>query len=531
LLTRVILEKITVLIKRKVLILFDRSYTGEVDEKLDNLRKDFVKFRRPEEGEKRVLKKLVKLEADLDSFLGPWMAVSRMGQEVYPSQGLLLTPFDQLDMVGLKTLPQDKILETLRLRLFFLELFNHPYRIHFLEQVSTGSFQPPPKIKSDVIDNAIATGFALSIWDLGATTNGTNKERTQRTLRYGEGPFVKLGRQARTFFVGSANPDVWGTSASIATLAATHCLAGIPRNGLFGQVSRQTDLAREVFTQLNSIAEVVLAGREDKQKVLRYWRKNPMGVVEPSPDDALRRAEALYGVGVRAFRIYSPEPGTGPVATTLALRKRFGREVEIVTGQIVDVNQAKRAEAAGADSIYVGIGGGGRCTTGVRSGSAIDWPELVWRLRGEINIPIIVEGGGSDHVATTLLLGASGIGISRIGAGGTVESPGGMLYCVGGDGQMFKPYGGEASARAKYGEGKILPFGIPSFIEGETNRAEINYVMNARPTVAYNLHLLIEDAILTLVFRGVDDLHQLQVIDPSPLRQVSPLGRAQILTH
>ena len=138
----------------------------------------------------------------------------------------------------------------------------------------------------------------------------------------------------------------------------------------------------------------------------------------------------------------------------------------------------------------------------VRSGSAIDWPELVWKLRGEINIPIIVEGGASDHVATTLLLGASGISVSRVVAGGTIESPGGLLYCSDDSGKLFKPYGGEASARTKYLDGKLLPFTIPSFVEGETTKAELSYIKNVHPTLTYNLHVLIEDAILAMVFRG-----------------------------
>ena len=72
------------------------------------------------------------------------------------------------------------------------------------------------------------------------------------------------------------------------------------------------------------------------------------------------------------------------------IRKKFGREIEIIAGQVVDVSQAVAAQEVGADGIVIGIGGGGRCITGVRSGSVIDWPELVWGLRGEINIPIIV---------------------------------------------------------------------------------------------------------------------------------------------
>ncbi len=96
---------------------------------------------------------------------------------------------------------------------------------------------------------------------------------------------------------------------------------------------------------------------------------------------------------------------------------------------------------------------------------------------------------------------------------------------------MFKPYGGEASARTKYLDGKILPFNIPAFVEGETTQAWMNYVAFTHPTLTYNLHLLNEDAILALVFRSVDSIHQLQAIDPSPLRQITSEGSFQRNTH
>jgi len=193
--------------------------------------------------------------------------------------------------------------------------------------------------------------------------------------------------------------------------------------------------------------------------------------------------------------------------------------------------KAQKLEAAGADGLFVGIGGGGRCITGIRSGSAIDWPELVWRLRGQIKIPVIAEGGASDHIAVSLLLGASGISVSRVVAGGTIESPGGALFCADAHGHLFKPYGGEASARTKYLDGKLLPFDIPAFVEGETTEARMTYVKFVYPTLTYNLHLLIEDAILALVFRGANDTRQLQALNPSPLRWITSSGNFAMNTH
>jgi hypothetical protein len=314
-------------------------------------------------------------------------------------------------------------------------------------------------------------------------------------------------------------------------MAQCHCLTGVPRNGPLSNIKRQQDLIKEVWKALAESEVLIGRSASDKRFLLENWKRNIMGVVEGDPDKALRRAQALYDVGVRSFRIYSPEPGMNVLRCLKKLRKALGEDVELFVGQVVDVVQAKQLEEAGADGLYIGIGGGGRCITGVRSGSVIDWPILLWQLRGAINIPVIVEGGASDHIATTLALGATGIGVSRIAGGGTIESPGGMLYCIDENGNYFKPYGGEASARTKYLDQKMLPFGIPSFVEGETRMSYMNHLPYGAPTIPFHLFSLTEDIILSLVFRGTGELSSFQAIDPSPLRSKSESASRLQSTH
>ncbi len=497
----------------------------------DELRLDFEQLRQPDRGKKRIKSALKKQESNLAAYLAPWYEQSKENSHVYPSQGLLVTPYDYLNYQSLQLLPQETIVKTLRLRRFFLELFNHPYRTSYLQQVSRQKFTAPSAVANKAIEFAQKAGMSLAVGDLGAVVIGASKARISRTDRFAQGPFVKLGRQGRHIFVGSSSPDVWNSAAAIATMAASQCLAGIPRNGVLSDISRQAEVAKETFVWLKRLAKEILPNRSDATWIKRAWRNNVMGTVEAAPEKAVERASALYEVGVRCFRVYSPEPGTGPGETVVALRKKFGQSVEIFAGQVVEVEQAQKLEAAGADGLFVGIGGGGRCITGIRSGSAIDWPELVWRLRGQIKIPVIAEGGASDHIAVSLLLGASGISVSRVVAGGTIESPGGALFCADAHGHLFKPYGGEASARTKYLDGKLLPFDIPAFVEGETTEARMTYVKFVYPTLTYNLHLLIEDAILALVFRGANDTRQLQALNPSPLRWITSSGNFAMNTH
>jgi len=498
---------------------------------LNRLEQDFKDLRNPIKGRKYIEDKLAKYEANETEYLKGWNMFSKEDGEVYPDQGLLSTPYDYLDYHSTQLLPHKKVVETLRLRLFFLEMFNHPFRLHFLNEINNKKFNPPQKINGTVFDNAISTGLSLSVGDLGASVVGSRKERQSRTHRYAEGPFTKLGKSARMIFVGSDSPDVWNTSVAISTMAASHCLATISRNGIMTDIKRQKQLAVAAFSDLKELKQLILNGRQDEKEVYQMWKRNIGAVLESSYDKALPRALELYKVGVRTFRIYSPEPGTEIVKTTKQLRKRFGNEIEIFSGEVIDVEQAKELQEAGSDGIFVGIGGGGRCITGVRSGSVIDWPMLVWNLRGEINIPVIVEGGASDHIAVALLLGATGISTSRVIAGGTIESPGGLLYFSDSNGKLFKPYGGEASARTKYLEGKVLPFNIPSFIEGETSKSELSFVKHALPTMTYNLHLLNEEAILAMVFRNVASLPELQAIDPTPLKMSTGFDLMQRSAH
>ncbi|HSW90164.1 MAG TPA: IMP dehydrogenase [Patescibacteria group bacterium] len=473
--------------------------------------------------------KLAPFEKDVSDYLQFWFLESADGDLAYPNQGLLRTPFDFLDFSKTMMLSPEIMVKTLRVRQYVLEIFNHPQRLAQLRQVQDGKFIPPPIVDSKIMTHAIDEGLALSISDLGVSVVGSDRERVGRGTRLEYGPFVKLGKRARSLLVGSAMPDIYGSVSALSTMAQLHCLVGIPRNSVFHDIKRQVDLVTETMNALRD--SEVLVGREDKVWLLNQWKHNLMGVVETEKDKALKRADALYEAGVRVFRVYSPEPGVAVYDTVKELRKKLDGKIEIFAGQVVDVEQAKRLEDAGADGLYVGIGGGGRCITGVRSGSVIDWPQLVWDMRGEISIPVIVEGGASDHIATTLALGASGIGVSRIAGGGTIESPGGMLFCVDNKGEFYKPYGGEASARTKYLDNHMLPFGLPSFVEGETRKAKMSYMEYSLPTLAYNIYSLTEDVILSLVFRAVKEVSDLHAINPSPLRRKTAVGEALQKTH
>ena len=56
---------------------------------------------------------------------------------------------------------------------------------------------------------------------------------------------------------------------------------------------------------------IVPEGREDGKSIAKMWKRNVMAALSASPTKALYRGDKLYEAGVRVFRVYSPEPGTG----------------------------------------------------------------------------------------------------------------------------------------------------------------------------------------------------------------------------
>ena len=77
----------------------------------------------------------------------------------------------------------------------------------------------------------------------------------------------------------------------------------------------------------------------------------------------------------------------------------------------------------------------------------------------------------------------------------------------------------------------MLPFDIPSFVEGETRRAYMAHLPYGSPTLSFNAYSLTEDLILALVFRGAETVAEMQALSPSPLRQKTTQGTLSQKTH
>ncbi|MEO8581821.1 MAG: IMP dehydrogenase [Patescibacteria group bacterium] len=456
----------------------------------------------------------------------------------YPAQGLRFTGREGF---GQEEPAREMISDDLQKRsilawFYYLFLNNHPDRLEHLFETSLQRFEPPKKHRNTLFSQARKERKAITIADLALEPGGSNRKRRSRNNLHEAGPFVsynhsekgfiarvrnlfrkekpRKGReQARGIFAVGANPEITGSPIALATAVMSHYLACIPRDGLFQTVVRQVDLAKQTIKWIERSPTYYGKSEDEKEKLQDFYVHNLVGVVEPDQKKAEVRTRALYEAGIRTFRIYSPEPGDDILYTLKRLRqieKEEGWEpIEIFIGQVVDVQQALALEAAGADAIYIGIGGGGRCTTGVVAGLTINWVQLVWDLRGKINIPVIVEGGANDNIGPSIASGVSGIGVVGKLAG-TIETPGGFSFFQDADGNLIVLYGGEASDRMRAFAERYGPFGIIQNTEGGSTEKHLKSDENTIPTMLQVFDILNQGLVGSFVFQNVDSVAEMQ---------------------
>lgn len=167
-------------------------------------------------------------------------------------------------------------------------------------------------------------------------------------------------------------------------------------------------------------------------------------------DDCLERAGALLAAGTDVIVVdVAHGHNVRAIDTVKKLRKTFGKNIEIIAGNIATAEAAFDLIKAGADGLKVGIGPGAACTTRVVTGVGV--PQLtaimdVEKVARKYGIPIIADGGikRSGHFAKALAAGAETAMIGNLLAG-CKESPGEYITDRG---VAYKYYRGMASYEA-----------------------------------------------------------------------------------
>ena len=196
--------------------------------------------------------------------------------------------------------------------------------------------------------------------------------------------------------------------------------------------------------------------------------------------DYAERVPALLEAGVDVLCIDSSEGFSEWQQRTISwIREKYGENVKVGAGNVVDRDGFRFLAECGADFVKVGIGGGSICITretkGIGRGQATALIE-VCKARDEyfeetgIYVPVCSDGGivHDHHITLALAMGADFVMLGRYFARFD-ESPTAKIN-VGGT--LMKEYWGEGSARARnwqrydLGGSKKLSFeeGVDSFV-------------------------------------------------------------------
>ena len=180
------------------------------------------------------------------------------------------------------------------------------------------------------------------------------------------------------------------------------------------------------------------------------------------PDQDRARATFLVTAGVNALVIDVAHGHHSKVIDMIKWCKdKFGTEVDVIAGSIATAEAAEDLQAAGADGLRVGIGGGSLCTTRIKTGFGIPNATAIESISAVAKVPIIADGGirNSGDIAKALAFGASSVMLGSLIAA-TEESPGQIIEKPDG---LYKRYRGSASLETKLANGQAA-----RNIEGES---------------------------------------------------------------
>ena len=169
--------------------------------------------------------------------------------------------------------------------------------------------------------------------------------------------------------------------------------------------------------------------------------------VGPDTDD---RCAALIEEGVDVLVVDTSHAHSHMVIEAVAhVKDRFGKQVQLIAGNVVTAEATEALIQAGADAVKIGIGAGAICTTRVIAGIGMPQITAIYdcaRVARKYNVPLVGDGGiqYSGDIAKAIAAGADTVMLGSLLAG-VDESPGELIIS---QGERFKDYRGMGSIAA-----------------------------------------------------------------------------------
>ncbi|GHO59524.1 IMP dehydrogenase [Ktedonobacter robiniae] len=166
--------------------------------------------------------------------------------------------------------------------------------------------------------------------------------------------------------------------------------------------------------------------------------------------DTDERCAALIEKGVDLLVVDTSHGHSQMVIETVAhVKDRFGKQVQLMAGNVVTAEATEALIQAGVDAVKVGVGPASICTTRVIVGVGVPQITAIFECASvarQYDIPVVSDGGiqYSGDIAKAIAAGADTVMLGSLLAG-VDESPGELIIS---QGERFKDYRGMGSVGA-----------------------------------------------------------------------------------
>ena len=221
----------------------------------------------------------------------------------------------------------------------------------------------------------------------------------------------------------------------------------------------------------------------------------PHYVAVGATGDYLERVDALLDIGVKHFCVDVANGHSQMCIDAVLEIAKKGSSIQIMAGDVCNMDGAYRLADAGCTSIRIGIGPGSMCTTRIVTGHGV--PQLTAiedcaRIKAHYpDVCLIADGGirSSGDIVKAIAIGADAVMLGNLLAG-TEESPGQTFKNE--NGTLSKSYAGMASeqGRAEWfdkSSTSYVPEGVSTTIpfKGSAKKVVENLVGGLRVGMSY----------------------------------------------